>query len=92
MATDEKIKAILAKRRGISVSGRMTLAEAVAEDHDWALTLTAVDRLIAAMSSLSDADLEAARLLAGHLEEAIICVLIRRDTAKLTPTIDGNED
>jgi hypothetical protein len=88
MATDEEIAAILAKRRGVSEAGRATLAGAVSLDWDWAMPFSSVDRLIAAMEGLSDADLEAARLLAGHLEEAITSVLIRRDTAKLTPTID----
>ena len=67
------------ERRHISVNGRATLAEAVSMDRDWALTFSAVDKLIEIVSSLSDDDLEAARLLAGHLDEAATCALIRRD-------------
>jgi hypothetical protein len=84
MATDDRIEAILAKRRGVSPPGRAALAAAVSIDHGWDLPMSSVDLLIAAVENLSDADLEAAHLLAGHLEEAINCVLIRRDTAKLT--------
>ena len=60
-------------------AGRRTLAEAVSEDRDWALRFSAEDRLIEVLGALSDPDLEAARLLAYHLDEALACVQIRRD-------------
>lgn len=86
MATAEEIAAILAKRRAVSAAGRATLSEAVADDWDWALPASSVDRLIAALSDLSDEDLEAAHLLAHHLRDAVACLLMGRDAEKRETT------
>lgn len=67
------------QRRGITPAGRETLAAAVSADRDWGLPHSAVDRLVETLNGLTDADLEAAQLLAGHLDDAIAYLLIRRD-------------
>lgn len=72
-------------RRTVSEAGRQVLAAAVSIDHDWALRFSGEDMLIEAVSGLSDADLEGAYLLTHYLHEAVGCIQIRRETAKLPP-------
>lgn len=69
-------------RRGVSGAGRQILAAAVSIDHDWALPFSSEDKLINAVSGLSDEDLEGACLLAHYLQEAIGCTQIRRQTER----------
>jgi hypothetical protein len=68
----------MTERRNVSTAGRQALRRVVSIDHDWGLPASSVDMLIAAVSDLSDSDLEAAYLLAYHLREAIICAQIQR--------------
>jgi hypothetical protein len=76
------IEEIMAARRYISGPGRQQLALAVSVEHDWDLPASGHDKLMAALDSMSFEDLEAAHLLAYHLQEAIACQLIRHDMAR----------
>lgn len=73
-------------RRGVSFVGRTLLSQAVSIDHDWSLSASSDDILIAALGDLSSDDLEAASLLAYHLREAIGCLLIRRQMESSAPS------
>lgn len=79
---DEMLARIARDRRAVSDPGRQALAAAVSLDHDWALPASGHDKLMETLGEMSAADLEAAALLAGHLQEAITCLLIRSDMAK----------
>lgn len=76
-------------RRALTEAGRQILADAVSIDHDWRRPNSGVDKLIAALADLTDADLEVARLLAHYLDEAAACVQIQRDMAKDQAKRDG---
>lgn len=65
-------------RRHVSEAGRQVLGRAVQINHDWALSASGEDKLIAALGDLTDADLESACLLADGLREALACIQIRR--------------
>lgn len=72
----------VSRRRGITPAGRDRLARAVAIDWDWSLPASSVDKLIEALDMLSPEDLEAARLLAYHLDDAVACLQIRDMTRR----------
>lgn len=72
----------LSKSLRITSSGREVISRAVAIDHDWALPASSVDIFIEALDAMNTADLEAARMLAYHLGDAVACLLIRRDMAE----------
>jgi hypothetical protein len=64
--------------RRVSDAGRAALAAAVSDGWDWSLSASSEDRLIGRLDVLSDDDLQAARLLVRHLDEALACIAIRR--------------
>jgi hypothetical protein len=47
------------------------------------MRFSAEDKLIEAVSGLSDEDLEGAALMTHYLHEAVVCAQIRRDTDRL---------
>jgi hypothetical protein len=83
---------VVAERRGVSEAGRQLLASAVQIDHDWSLTASSEDLLIAAVRDMSDEDLEGAVLLSHHLYEAVVCVQIRRDMQRQAVSDSPSEE
>lgn len=86
-------QAPLSPRRAVSEAGRRTLAAAVSVDHNWDYPHSGVDKLIAALDDLADADLDAAQLHIHYLHEALTCVWLDRTYPRdATRAVDENTD
>jgi hypothetical protein len=80
-------------RRAVSEAGRRTLAAAVSTDHNWDYPFSGVDKFIAALDDLADADLDPARLHIHYLEEALTCVWLARTSLRdAAQDVDENTD